>query len=55
MGALTFVNAQKTRLPGATPPPRPSRYAKAPTNKMPIIGLRIIQVLFICAEARSGR
>ena len=47
MGPPDFGNAQKTRLPGGSPHPHPSRYAKAQTNKMPIIGVHIIQMHFI--------
>ena len=42
-----FGNAQKTRLPGGSPHPRPSRRAIALTNTMHIIGLPIVRMLLL--------
>jgi len=47
MGALTFGNAQKTRLPGGSPHPHPSRRATALTNTMHMIGTGILQMHLI--------
>ena len=47
MGARAFGSAQKTRLPGGSPHPHPSRCATALTSKMHIIGLGIIQIHLI--------
>ena len=47
MGALTFGSAQKTRLPGGSPHPHPSRYATALTSKMHIIGMGVLQMHLI--------
>jgi hypothetical protein len=47
MESRGFGNAQKTRLPGGSPRPHPSRHANTPIVKMHIIGLGFIQMIFI--------